>query len=247
VREQILPNALSNRPDVIAAQATLEARRAQVSAIRRERLPNVELQARRSAVDKRTALRAVVTLPLFDFGSIKGERRAAEAEVRAQEATIKLLRAQVATQVEQALIRLSQQQQTVERYRTGIVPLTIDLLRKTQIGYAAGASTYLEVLEAQRTLRVVQTEYLQALVGTRTQEAALEGALGATPAADVLGTLSNPAGVSAPPGVAPPGTVPAGTIPPNTVAPLNPPGAPPTNTVPEQPATPVAPADNHQP
>jgi outer membrane protein TolC len=80
-------------------------------------------------------------------------------------------------QIEQALIRLQQQRAAVEHYRSGIVPLTLDLLPKTQIGYAQGASTYLEVLDAQRTLRQVQTEYLQALVGTRTSEAALESAL----------------------------------------------------------------------
>ncbi len=107
-----------------------------------------------------------------------------------------------------------------------IVPQTLDLLRKTQIGYAAGASTYLEVLDAQRTLRQVQTEYLQALVGTRTQEAVLESALGATPPAELLGDIVNPTGANAPPGVAVPGTVPADTIPPNVVAPINPAGAP---------------------
>ena len=243
LRGQILPDALANRPDIVGAQATLEARRAQVQVLRRERLPQIELQARRSTFtgSGETALRAVVTVPLFDFGSNKRERRALEAEARAQEANIALLRSQVAVQVEQALIRLQQQRQTVERLRTGIVPLTLDLLRKTQIGYAAGASTYLEVLEAQRTLRQVQTEYLQALVGTRTSEAQLESALGATPSADVLGNLSNPTGALAPPGVAAPGTVPQGTIPPNTVAPLNPPGAPPTNTIPAPPTVPTAP------
>ncbi|HVF10767.1 MAG TPA: TolC family protein [Abditibacteriaceae bacterium] len=226
LRAQLLPGALQ-RPDIVGAQATLEARRAQVQVLRRERLPEIELQARRSSVtgSGSTALRAVVVVPIFDFGSNKGERRALEAEARAQEAQIALLRQQAAAQVEQALLRLGQQRQTVERYRTGIVPQTLDLLRKTQIGYAQGASTYLEVLEAQRTLRQVQTEYLQALVGTRTIEAQLEGALGANLPASLTGVLTNPTGASTPPGVAAPGTVPEGTIPPNTVAPLNPPDA----------------------
>jgi len=243
LRGQLLPGALQ-RPDIVGAQATLEARRAQVQVLRRERRPDIEIQARRGSVfgSSSTALRAVIVVPLFDFGSNRGERRALEAEVRGQEAQIALLRSQAATQVEQALIRLGQQRQTVERYRTGIVPQTLDLLRKTQIGYAQGASTYLEVLDAQRTLRQVQTEYLQALVGTRTSEAALESAFGAAPPASVTGVLTNPSGADAPPGVAAPGTVPQGTIPPNTVAPINPAGAPPTNTIPTTPATPNTPA-----
>jgi len=245
LRTQLLPGALQ-RPDIVGAQATLEARRAQIGVLRSERRPNIELQARRNSVtgSSSTALRAVIVIPLFDFGSNKSERRALEAEVRGQEAQIALLRQQAAAQVEQALIRLGQQRQTVQRYRTGIVPTSVDLLRKTQVGYAQGASTYLEVLEAQRTLRQVQTEYLQALVGTRTSEAQLESALGAAPPANLTGTLSNPGAAAAPPGTAAPGTIPEGTIPPNTVAPLNPIGAPPTNTVPTIPATPGTAASN---
>ena len=236
-RAQLLPGALL-RPDIAGAQATLEARRAQEQVLARSRRPQIEIQARRNAVfnSGSTALRAVVTIPIFDFGSIRSERRAVQAEVRAQEGQVALLRAQAAAQVEQALVRLGQQRATVERYRVGIVPLTLDLLRKSQIGYAAGASTYLEVLEAQRTLRAVQTEYLQALVGTRTSEAQLESALGANAPANLVGGLANPAGPDAPPGVAAPGTLPPNTIPPVENPPLNPPGLnlpgtlPPTET-----------------
>ena len=225
LRAQLLPG-LTTRPDIVGAQATLEARRAQIGVLRSERRPDIEIQARRSAVtgSGSTALRAVIVIPFFDFGSNRGERRALEAEVRAQEANIALLQSQAAAQVEQALIRLQQQRQTVERYRSGIVPQTLDLLRKTQIGYAQGASTYLEVLEAQRTLRAVQTEYLQSLVGVRTSEAQLESALGATLPASLTGDITTPEGASTPPGIAAPGTVPEGTIPPVEQPPLNPPG-----------------------
>ncbi len=206
----LLPRALATRPDILGAQATLEAKQSQVIVIRRQRLPQIEIQARRSAFFGREgsyALRAVATVPIFDFGSNKNERRAAEAEVRAQQATIDLLQRRASTQVEQALIRVRGQRKTVERYRTGIVPLTVELLRKTQIGYVAGASTYLEVLEAQRALRQSQTEYLQALVGVRGSEADLESALGATPD-DLMGEISNPSAPQTPEGVAAPGTVP---------------------------------------
>jgi cobalt-zinc-cadmium efflux system outer membrane protein len=215
VREKTLPGALTERPDVVSAGALLESRRAQVQVLRRQRLPEVALQARRSPfLGERGsyALRAVVTMPLFDFGSLKSERRAAQAEVRAQEAQVELLRAQVSLQVEQALVRLRSQQQSVARYREGIVPLTLELLRKTQIGYDQGASTYLEVLEAQRSLRQVQTEYLQALVGVRIGEAALETALGAPGVPEPRGEVSNPTGPTAPPGTAPPGTVPPDAV-----------------------------------
>ncbi len=233
-RAALLPGALA-RPDIVGAQATLESRQAQVRAISRQRYPDIELQLRRGSFfgqgygsaqgSRSTALRAVITLPIFDFGSIGREKKAAQAEVRGQQAQVTLLRQQAAAQVEQALIRLGQQRQTVQNYRTVIVPQTLDLLRKTQVGYAAGASTYLEVLDAQRTLRQVQTEYLQALVGTRTGEAALESALGAAPPASIFGPIVNPSGAASPPGTASLGTLPEGTIPPNPTIPLNPPSS----------------------
>jgi cobalt-zinc-cadmium efflux system outer membrane protein len=175
-----LHDKASKRSDIAGAEATLAAQRAQVQVLRRERWPEVELQARRSSVfgNGSTALRAVITVPIFDFGSNKNERRALESEARAQQAQIALQKSQASTQVEQALIRLEQQHAIAERYRTGIVPQTLDLLRKTQIGYAQGASSYLEVLDAQRTLRQVQTEYLQALAGARIAEMQLESAVG---------------------------------------------------------------------
>lgn len=172
---------LTARPDLASAQATLEARQAQVQSLRRERLPQIELQARRAPFFGRdggtTALRAVVTVPLFDFGALRGQRRAAQAEVGAQAATLRLLNQRAVAQAEIARAQLQSRRENVLRYQTHLVPLTLDLLHKTQIGYAQGASTYLEVLEAQRTLRQVQTEYLQALVGVQTGETALDAAI----------------------------------------------------------------------
>ena len=234
-RASLLPGALQ-RPDVLAAQSSAEAARAQVTAIARQRRPLLEIQARRGGVfdSSPVSLRAVFTIPLFDLGANKNQQRAAEFEAQAQQKTVELLRSQVAAQVESALVSLQNNRALVMRYRESLVPQTLDLLRKTQIGYAQGASTYLEVLEAQRAARQIQTEYLQALVGVRGGEAALESALGAT-YTGTLGPLANPDSLNAPPGVAAPGTIPQNTIPPNVVAPLDPTGAPPTNTPPGAP------------
>lgn len=217
-RAALLPGALQ-RPDVLSAQASLEAARAQVTAIARTRRPLVELQVRRDGVfdSGATSLRAVVTVPLFDFGAIKREQKAARFDAQAQELQVALLKSQVAAQVETALVQLNQNRITVARYRDSLVPQTLDLLRKTQIGYAAGASTFLEVLEAQRAARQIQTEYLQALVGVRTGEAALESAFGASvPEGFGTGALTNPTAPAPPPGVAAPGTLPPARTTPGT-------------------------------
>lgn len=75
-RAAFLPGALQ-RPDIVSAQATIEARQAQARAITRGRYPDVELQMRRDTLfgSGGSALRAVVTVPLFDFGSIGREKK----------------------------------------------------------------------------------------------------------------------------------------------------------------------------
>lgn len=214
-RAALLPGALQ-RPDVLSAQAAADVARAQANAIAATRRPQLEIQARRGGVFRgaQTSLRAVLTVPLFDLGAIKNQQRAAQFQAQAEEKQVELLLLQVAAQLESALISLNQSRALAARYRDSLVPQTLDLLRKTQLGYAAGASTYLEVLEAQRATRQVQTEYLQALVGVRAGEADLEAALGTDYVAPT-GAIDNPDNLTAPPDVAAPGTVPDGVVLPN--------------------------------
>jgi hypothetical protein len=64
LRGQLLPGALQ-RPDIVEAQATLEAQRAQIGVLRSERRPDIEIQARRGSVfggSSSTALRAVIVI-----------------------------------------------------------------------------------------------------------------------------------------------------------------------------------------
>ena len=183
--------------------------RAQSNAIGAQRRPQFEIQARRGGVfdSASTSLRAVLTIPLFDLGANRNQQRAAQFEAQAGEKQLELLRSQVAAQLESALISLGQSRKLVARYHDSLVPQTLDLLRKTQIGYAAGASTYLEVLEAQRAIKQIQTEYLQALAGVQTGQADLESALGTDYDAPI-GAINNPDSLDAPPGLAAAGTLP---------------------------------------
>ena len=206
-RAALLPGALQ-RPDIVSAQSAIDVARAQAHAIAAARRPQLEIQARRGGVFRgaQTSLRAVLTVPLFDFGDSRNQQRAAQFEAQSAEKQLELLRSQVAAEVESALISLDQSRALVARYHDSIVPKTLDLLCKTQIGYEAGASTYLEILEAQRVTKQVQTEYLQALARVRTGEADLESALG-TDYILPLNTVNNPDSLDAPPGVAALGTV----------------------------------------
>lgn len=183
LRKRLLSTALQKRADLQEQQVKLQAQKAQIDVIKREKLPDVALQLRRSSLFggevKSYALRATINMPIFDFGSIQHRRRAAESTVKAQAANVRSTQNQVSRQVNQTLLQLVQQRQNLQQFHTEIVPRTQDLLRKTQIGYEQGASTYLDLLEAQRTAKQVQLEYLEALAGTLRAEANLENAIGA--------------------------------------------------------------------
>lgn len=172
---------LTQNQKLALSQAVLKVKESEVHAIEKRRLPQMELQARRSAFfgrDGSYALRAVLSAPIFDFGAIKNDKRAAQAEVTAQEKEFEYLYEKTEREITRALTRLEEQRFIASQLRTEIVPRTLDLLRKTQIGFTQGASSYLEVLEAQRTMHIVQDDYLQALTSFHESELSLESTLG---------------------------------------------------------------------
>src|SRR5207237_1634313 len=78
------------------------------------------------------------------------------------------------------------------------------LYEMAQIGYREGASSYLDLLDAQQVLRTALTNYLHALAAYQAAEAALERALG----------QPLPAPLSSTPAPYAPPTIPLPTLPP---------------------------------
>ncbi len=157
--------ALAQRSEVRAAEAELRVRRSQISIANAERLPDLRIEGVRNKLRNsgEYALRVGFVFPLFDFGAVRHETRAARADVREQESLVLLVKNDVRLQVVAALTEVQQARALVERYERDIVPRTERLTQTIQKGFNAGASTQLDVLDAQRTLRSVQTEYRQAM------------------------------------------------------------------------------------
>lgn len=178
-----LDDALKQRPEVRAAEAELRARKAQASLSGAERMPDLKIEGVRNTFrsDADYAVRVGFAFPLFDFGAIHHEVRAARADVREQEAVVTQSRNQVRLQVTSALARVQQARDLVVRYERDIVPRTQRLTETIQKGFNVGASTQLDVLDAQRTLRSVQTEYRQAIADYSKAIAELARATGAVP------------------------------------------------------------------
>jgi cobalt-zinc-cadmium efflux system outer membrane protein len=66
----------------------------------------------------------------------------------------------------------------VREFQSGILTKSEELARMARVGYEKGATGYLEVLEAQRTLRSARTDYYSALADHAKSLAQLEWATG---------------------------------------------------------------------
>jgi cobalt-zinc-cadmium efflux system outer membrane protein len=177
---ELWPRALAQRPEVRAAEAEWQARKSQVALTAAERRPDLLVEGRRNEFgsNSQNALRLSLTFPLLDRGAIRLEVKAAQADVREQEALLVQVQNQVRLEVRTALAHVQQARALTERYEQDIVPHTERLVQTIQRGFDAGASTMLDVLDAQRTLRSVQTEYRQAIADYLQALAELEWATG---------------------------------------------------------------------
>ncbi len=179
-RDKLLAAAQNNRPELASARAELAAAQAQIRAARIQRTPDVAVQARRETFesDSDQGVAVAVTLPILDWGSAKAEQKRAEAAAQSQQQQLEAVRNDVALDVEQAIQGVQVTSQIVREYQGGILEQSERLAQLARTGYERGATSYLEVLEAQRTLRSTKTDYISALAKYAEAIARLEWATG---------------------------------------------------------------------
>lgn len=118
-----------------------------------------------------------LTIPLFSRN--QGEIAQSTATLSQLEAERAAVSRTLETSVFGAWTRLQALAKQVEVYRDRLVPTATSLESLAEESYRAGRSPVLTVLDAQRNLRDVRREYLQALVDYQTAIADLEEILGA--------------------------------------------------------------------
>ena len=183
---ELLAEALQSRPEIAGAQSAVKAAQANVALQRSDFRPNLEISLLQNtdvrSSDffrvKSTGLSLSLAFPIFDTGRIRGRVREAESQVRAFEFVLINTRLLVSQDVTDAFSRVRTTETLVSVYLDAILPGAQDLLSKAEFGYGRGASTLLEFLEAQRTYRATQLEYLVALTDNAKARADLDRAVG---------------------------------------------------------------------
>lgn len=173
--------ALQCRPDIKAAEATRLSLVAAVQGARAESRPDLFIESRRASVDPNvegSSIRAGVIFSPFDYGRKRADVAAAQAAVTQQDAKIAEAQRTARLEVETSFRNLEEARTAVESFENGRLTRAKELLDMAQTGYERGASTYLEVLDAQNVYRNEQADYARGLAAYSIALATLERAVG---------------------------------------------------------------------
>ena len=103
-----------------------------------------------------------VSLPLPLWNRREGQIAQAEAGIDLADAQLETQRAQLLRELDSAYARLSIMQRQLQTFEAGLLRSAEHALQVAEAAYRFGERGFLEVLDAQRTLRAVRTEYNQA-------------------------------------------------------------------------------------
>ena len=175
--------ALEARPDVRAKRFQFSQREADLKLAKAYRVPDVTVGAGYAVQGSRgpdnpgqVAANVGVPLPLFNRN--QGGIMQAEAGVQAAEADLSKTLNRVENQVDVAYRNLIQSRRLVEAYLGGVLDDARSTLTIVERAYERGGATLLDLLDAARTSRTIQQNYIEALFNYQRNVFQLESAVG---------------------------------------------------------------------
>jgi outer membrane protein, heavy metal efflux system len=182
--EALRREAYDNRPDLKALGFQKERAKNAISVARRNRFPDIALQAQYSQIG--TASNAAqppafffgISTPLPLFYQQQGEIRRAEADLQTQSIARTKAEAQVVNDVETAFNNYTSTRKVIERYEGPFLERARVARDITKRQYEAGSAPLMDYLDAQRTFIVTNLDYLQTLTNYWTAIFQLEQAVG---------------------------------------------------------------------
>jgi len=168
-----LPSTLvRKRPDILAAEAELHAATADVGVAVANQYPDIRLSANltQSALKPETLFNykasgwqilSGLSAPIFHGGTLKAQRKGAEAEARAALARYQATVIRAFVQVSDVLAALAADQQQIASLKRAEAAAASGA-KDAQTAYRLGGGTLLQVIDAQRTLNRTRRASVQA-------------------------------------------------------------------------------------
>jgi cobalt-zinc-cadmium efflux system outer membrane protein len=186
--EALVQRALASRPDVIAARRAFDSARASLELAKAMRVPDVDLgftyQAnQRSHNDVAPApsfssIGLSLSLPVPLWNRHRGELEAARQAALQAEAGLRAVEVRARVDVRQAMARYRLANERVTQFVGGALADAAAVYKAKLFSYEHGATTLLDVLNAQKTENDVRLAYLDALAERAKALVAAEQAAG---------------------------------------------------------------------
>ncbi|MDP1768992.1 MAG: TolC family protein [Nitrospirota bacterium] len=181
--ERLRVAALDVRPDIRAKRYTFSQRESDLKLAKAYRVPDVTVGAGYAVQGSQgpdnpgqAALNVGIPLPLFNRN--QGGIRQAEVAVQSAEADLNKTVNLVENEVEVAYRNLLQSRRLVEAYVGGVLEDARSTFTIVERAYERGGATILDLLDAARTSRTIQQNYIEALFNYQHQLFQLESAVG---------------------------------------------------------------------
>ncbi len=154
--------ALANRPDIRAAELSLEAAQKGVELAEAQRARDVTVGAQYSRTGGDNTIGVVVSAPLVTRRFANSAVAQATAAKFLAEAQLRLTRTQALTDVEKAFTAYNVSRERLRLFTGGALSTAADVRHIEEIAYRDGAKGLLDYLDAQRTYNQTQLNYNQA-------------------------------------------------------------------------------------
>jgi outer membrane protein, heavy metal efflux system len=172
--------ALSDRPDIAAAEAGVEQAETNLKLQRRERVPDVtvSLQFERNPPAQPDTIGVGLSLPLPLWNQYTGEILAAQAARNQAEAHLDSVRVQAAADVSAARVAYREARDRARRYEQSLLPKSAEVTKSVVYAYEKGGAALIDLLDAQRNDNSIRQAAVQADADAAAAAAALLAALG---------------------------------------------------------------------
>lgn len=182
--EEAIAQAREQRSDLAAARATVDALVAAETAVRRGRLPRLELRGAWGpsgpsvgTAENTYEATTVLRLPLFDGGRIAGELQEAKGRTAAARARLADLEVGLEVEIRTAFLDAASAARQVTVARQGLELAELQLVQARD-RFAAGLASSLDVTQAQEALTLADERSVAALEAYNRAKIALARGLG---------------------------------------------------------------------
>jgi outer membrane protein, heavy metal efflux system len=171
----------ANRPELKSRREMLAKSGVDVNLAKQEYLPDLSVKYTREQRDGgmgEWAGMVGVTFPLWFGGKQEAMVKEARANLDAAKAEYRSTENTVVFEARSAFAKYEAARKLVNIYETGVLPQAKAALETARLGYQADKISFLDLLEAQRSLRDFQIEYFESLANLETAKADLERSVG---------------------------------------------------------------------